>query len=56
MVVPLFPGEAPDAKDLIRTKYFIYDSTKNYNENNIIYSYVGINPESIFSPIYDEDC
>lgn len=56
MVVPLFPGEAPDAKDLIRTKYFIYDSSKNYNENNIIYSYVGIKPELVFSPIYDNDC
>lgn len=56
MIVPLFPGEAPDAKDLIRTKYFIYDSSKNYNENNIIYSYVGTKPESVFSPIYDNDC
>jgi hypothetical protein len=56
-IIPLFPGQPPDARDLIRTNYYIYDPHKVSDIENVVYEYVGVNPEDKqFFPLYDKDC
>lgn len=55
-IVPLFPGQAPDARDLKRTNYYIYDPEKVTDSSNVVYDYVGTNPYEEFEPAYDELC
>ena len=62
--IPLFPGEAPDAKDLFRTLYYIYDPEKVTDVDDVVYEYVGTeplydeasNPNGMFRIAYDEQC
>jgi hypothetical protein len=37
ITIPLFPGEAPDAQDLYRTLYYIYDPETVTDIDNVIY-------------------
>jgi hypothetical protein len=55
-VIPLFPGEAPDAADLHFTNYYIYDPDVVEHPDSAIYEYVGRNYEEYFTPSYDDDC
>jgi hypothetical protein len=44
IIVPLFPGEVPDAKKLIRTKYYLYNPDTVTDADSVVYEYVGIEP------------
>ena len=55
-IQPLFPGEVPDARDLIRLNYYIYNPQETTNIDNVIYEYVGSKPLDYFEPSLDELC
>ena len=55
-IIPLFPEQPPDAKDLKRTNYYIYDPEKITDSSNVVCDYVGTNPYEEFEPAYDELC
>lgn len=56
-ILPVVPGQAPDAKDLVITNYYIYDPTQSTSNEDVVYSYRGQNPESEgFKVNYDELC
>jgi hypothetical protein len=64
ITIPLFPGEPPDARDLYRTLYYIYDPEKVTDVDDVVYEYVGTeplydevsNPSGMFKIAYDEQC
>ena len=55
-VIPLFPGQAPDAENLHFTNYYIYDPDTVDHPDSAIFEYVGQDYSEKFTPAYDEDC
>lgn len=53
---PLFPGQPPDARDLYRLLYYIYDPEKVVDIDNVVYEYVGTEPYEQFDIAYDPLC
>lgn len=56
---PIIPGEAPDARDLTLTEYYIYDPEREENDKpeTAIFDYKGQYPEEAgYEVVYDELC
>lgn len=53
---PLFPGQPPDARDLYRLLYYIYDPEKVVDIDDVVYEYVGTEPYEQFDIAYDPLC
>ena len=56
IIIPLFPGQAPDAEDLHFTNYYIYDPDAVDHPDTAIFEYVGQDYNQRFVPAYDETC
>lgn len=55
-IIPLFPGQAPDAADLHFTNYYIYDPDIVQHPDSAIFEYVGQDYSNLFAIAYDEQC
>ena len=56
-MLPIVPGQAPDAKELVITNYYIYDPEETTSKEDVIYAYRGQNPEDNgFKVEYDDLC
>ena len=56
VIIPLFPGEAPDAAELHFKNYYIYDPDIVEHPDSAIFEYVGRDYIDKFVPSYDNSC